>query len=186
MRQFGVGIDCSGFAYYILSHWLGSCGIKLASLLLVDKAELMAAAEKPSWQRAGITSEEISRWPETVDLETVCRRFHKDPRMLTNVKRLTDPRITEPVLMVEQFQPGDLIYINGGYGEHVAVVVEVSQSLIKLADSSWQGQGLGGAAISSVKIIDSKAGLEDQSWPASRIFKSARGDRVLRLKVLNG
>ncbi len=176
MRRHGLGIDCSGFVYHMLSNYLRSLGLRdLPHYLYVPRADILAASHKPSWQRARVAEAEIKAWPELVPMTKVCQRFHKSPRSCDSIAKAGD------------IKTGDMIKLTSGSGsDHLGIVVRVGQNRFEYAASNetW-ADGLGGPQISTLTITAPDLGLEAQDWPHRSIFDPDKGDAVWRLKALN-
>jgi hypothetical protein len=183
-RQAGLGVDCSGFVYYVAGQWLRSRGLELADMLLVDRAEILERHER--------RPELAARWdgvdiPMTMFLGEACYRWGTSPAMITNVARLTDPRVVERVERAADTQAGDFIHMSHDGSEHIGIVLSVTSGEIRYADSAHEPPGLGGVAIRRIVVAAPNEGLEMQTWDQLRIFHpevAGSRDGVWRLRML--
>lgn len=186
MRQFGLGIDCSGFVYHVLDGYLRHIkGQRLSDQLYVSRREVEQASHKASWKKAKVRLEEIKQLPPHGTLAKISTMFQKSPRMITNVARLTSPLSADPVKTVGEIKPADLIKMTTRDGDHIAIVIEVLSGQLRYAQSKDNG-GLDGVCISAIKVIDPHQGLDKQDWPDKKFFNPGKGDSVWRLKALSG
>lgn len=184
MRQHGLGVDCSGLVYRVLDEWLNQHQQRLADFLLVDQAEIDAYLHKhPQLSEYG----ERPAGSEPVSLAEVCKAWQKDPAMITNTHRLTDPRIVQPVLRTKDIRPGDMIHLSLGTSMHIGVVVAVDIGSIRYADSAHSKIDLGGVQLRHITVLNPEAGLEAQQWQQLRLYHPGHAssrDGVWRLKEL--
>jgi hypothetical protein len=143
MLRNGLGVDCSGFAFYVLNKYLAEThNAKLEDHLIVEKAEIAEAiSHKKSWQKVSLN--EVAKLPL---LSEVARKFSKNPMKITNVARLCHPKTSIDV-DARDLRPGDLVRARGNKLDHVFVVVDVTGSGIKMADSRFDPVGPGGICI---------------------------------------
>ncbi len=107
--------------------------------------------------------------------------------MLTDVKRLVDPRIASPVERACDVRPGDLIKMTSDYGDHVAMACGVTAEAIEYAASEDEIDGLGGVRFRTIQVAQPALGLEHQVWQQQRIYTPGKhGDGVWRLNALAG
>ena len=187
MRAHGLGIDCSGFVYYVLSNWLRSMHCQpLSQQLVVSRADILKAMrDSASWQRRGVSETEVQAWPPLVLLHQVCERFHKDPRMLTAVATLVHPEVVVPVTRAKDMQPGDMIkFTSAQWGDHIALVVENQGTQLVIAELTEPAHSLGGVGYDRIIITDPERGLEGQGWARAKSYHpgTATRDGVWRLK----
>jgi hypothetical protein len=188
MRSHGLGIDCSGFAYHLLSGWLRtSHRPDLPQRLVVDRDDiLLAMQERPHWRRRGVTVAPVRAWPPQTPLDLVCRSFKKSPRMLVGVAALVHPAVVVPVTRVQDIQPGDLIKTTSPrWGDHIAVVIEQAEGRLLTAESTEPAGELGGVTYSPIVITHPGKGLEHQQWGHRHLYHPGKGnDGVWRLRGL--
>lgn len=186
MLGWGLGIDCSGLAYYVLSHWLRSAyQIRLTDHLYISKADVVQASQKPSWQQAGVSKSKIDSLPDPISLSTVCQLFKRHPMHITNVARLTSPQAVMTISAVGDARPGDIIKTTGSSGDHMGVVVELNPGRIRYAESRGHQSGMSQVRYQDIKVMDPTKGLEFQEWDDNKIFDPKVGDRLCRLKVVD-
>lgn len=185
MRQLGLGVDCSGFAYYVLDQYLRGHDLGgLAHQLLIYRSEIEAAMERHP-DRAFFDGD-ISSLPEWLPLSAVCELWNKQPVMITSVRRLTDPRVCRSIPTVDQMRAGDLIKMTNRNGDHVAVVSAVSPAFIDYVASEDEVGGIGGIQTHRIKLQRPKSALELQDWDQSRLYAPGEtGDGVWRLGILD-
>lgn len=173
MFRNNLGIDCSGFVFYVLDSYLQQASKQpLANYLFAAKAEILEAFNKESWQQKGaLTAEEISSMPEYVPLAQVCERASKDPIQITNVARLCSEQASEKV-DPQAVQPGDMVKVNGKYGDHIWLVIEVTKESVVTAESKFDPIGPGGIRVT-----------EDDTSAFSAHFKNRPDDYICRLKT---
>jgi hypothetical protein len=183
LRRQGLGVDCSGFAYHVLSDYMRRVrGERLSSHLRVSRAEIAAALRRHPDRADPLEGRPDVAW---VSLAEACRYWHKDPAMITNVRRLTDPAVCIRVERARDIRPADLIKTTTEYGDHVAVVYAVTADTIDYVASEDDSSGFGGIRFRTVHIAQPDKGLEAQSWDQSRIYRPGEhGDGVWRLRVL--
>lgn len=185
MRKLGLGVDCSALAYHMLDKLLTIKQMDLAQHIFVPKADVIEASQKPSWQEAGVAAEQLEALADPAPVRQVADLFHKDPRHMTNVARLTTVEAANTVLTADA-RPGDMIRMTGETSDHIGIIVEVSPGLIRYADSSREWGEYGGVRYCDIKVTDPSQGLEAQDWTDMRFYHPEKGDRICRLKVLDG
>jgi hypothetical protein len=187
MRQHGLGIDCSGFVYYVLDQLLQQrYRQRLASHLMLRRLEVLEALERRPERKIATPPESL---PEVMPLGEACALWHKDPVNLTNVQRLVDPLVVEAVPSLLEVVPGDLIKTWYKGEDHIAVVVEANSRQIVYADSGDRANGgLGGVAYGIINITNPALGLEAQDWERRHHYNPAGGrrDGLWRLGALQG
>lgn len=180
MRAHGLGIDCSGFLYHVLSSWLRAAGKpSLPRQLVVKRDDILTAMQRQkSWQRSKVSETEVGSWPQWVSMEQVCRRFHKNARMLTAVATLVHPKVVVPVGRAKDILPGDLIKLTSAqWGDHIAIVVENNGSELIIAESTEPADKLGGVRYDQIQIQHPERGLEHQGWKRARNYHPGGSNR---------
>jgi hypothetical protein len=183
-RELGLGVDCSGFVYYVMSQWLKLREIELADLLVLERSEVLAYLErhpklKPEWG-----PDEI---PEVVPLGYACRRWRVNPARIINVLRLTDQRVVTPIHRAGEAQPGDFVHMSHDSSDHIGVVLDTAPNTITYADSAHEPPTFGGVKIRHIQVTAPDKGLEYQVWEQKRIFhpdEPGSRDGIWRLRVL--
>jgi hypothetical protein len=187
MRRYGIGIDCSGFIYYVLNGYLRHQGRgALRQHLVVPRDELLRAhAAQTSWRRY-VTQAQIEAQPEMVGMAWVAEHFKKDPRMITNVARLVHPQIVHRIRQASQVRPADLIKMTSEeFGDHIGIVVSHEQGVITYAESTEPEGSLGGVGYNRIMVADPAEDLNRQRWDQVRSYHPERGnDGVWRLNAL--
>jgi hypothetical protein len=183
MRRHGLGVDCSGLAYHVLSRYLRYRGRILSEGLVVHRAELEAALERHPERRSSLDAGPL---PETMTLAEVCRRWRKAPVMITSVRRLVDSATATVVPTAGEVRAGDLIKMTSAAGDHIAVVVAVRLGEIEYAASEDSATGLGGLRHHLITVAAPGQGLEHQEWDQHDLYQpTAHGDSVWRLNILS-
>lgn len=185
MRQSGLGIDCSGLAVHLMTILLRQVyKLSLGDHVFIPKADIIAAWDKPSWQRARVTKAQLEIMPQQVPVSQVAKLFHKNPRRLTNVDRLTSPQAANTITQAAEAQPGDLIKTTSPSGDHIGVIVLVEPTRLRYAESRDSDDGIGGVSFRTIRLLRPELGLEAQTWQDKVNFNPTVGDRICRLKVL--
>lgn len=163
MLRNGLGVDCSGFAYHVLSALLKeTADSDLAQELAVDKTSIEEAwLNKDSWQDK-ISRAEIEQLPAAVTLREVCDRLEKDPAQLTNVRRLCDERSSVYITRAALAQPADMIQMSTAYGDHIGIVTENNEGFIRFVSSDFDPVGPGGVAFHEIPVNDPDKAIEEQ------------------------
>lgn len=171
MYRNSLGIDCSGFIFHVLNRYLADSNINLTDHLYVSKTDLEKAAKKESWRKQHeLSQKEIAGLDDTIKLAWVCERFDKPAQDLVDVARLCNPMAAMEV-KVEDLKPGDMVRLDGKYGNHVWLITEADDQ-VTYAESKFDPVGPGGVAVNTVdlKFISEKPEFVG----------------VYRLKVMNG
>jgi hypothetical protein len=164
----GIGVDCSGFVYYILDQYLRRKKRQTLDSLILRYPGMWGKIERFLLQQNRV------------------RR--------TSAATLTSDLNTIPIKRVCDMQPGDLIRLThrDWKGKHVIVVVSLSDTEITYAMTSQYTQ-IQGARFGKIKIRDKNKGLEAQTWLEKTkkgenygkdAFDPKRGDKVCRLRIL--
>ncbi len=179
-----VGIECSGFVYYILDSFLAATGNgRLWDQLFIPKQDLLNAFNVGRAPR-GVTRQQIESGPNQYTMHQFCTRWGKDPRRNTNVTRLVDTKSSNLVGCVGKAQPGDLVVTSGPAGDHIGIITEIGSTSVTYADSI--GLNLKGVSIYQITITNPNAGLEQQDWGKNRWYiKRYKFHGLRRLKVLD-
>jgi len=182
----GLGIDCSGLAYYLLSHWLRQVyNLRLTDYLYTPKADVVEASRKPHWQKAGVKPAQIDALPAQVSVSQVCELFHRHPMHITNVARLTSKQAAVTVPKAKDTRPGDMVKLTGPSGQHIGIVVAVNAKRLRYVDSRGFAAGVGSVRYQDIVIKDPEAGLEQQYWQDRKVFDPKANDRLCRLRVID-
>lgn len=162
MRKYGLGVDCSGFVYYVLDQWLQQRGQRLAQYLVFYRSEVLETLKYVPARKT--LTPDLGRLPEAVALSEVCRWWRRDPVNHVNVRRLTDPIVADRVMSLDQVRAGDMIKTTGVEGDHVVLVVEALPDRIVYAESGNFTSGLGGVKYGTIAILDPQGTLAEQDW----------------------
>ena len=185
MRRHGLGLDCSGFAYQLLNTLSEArLGKWLASYLVLNDEEVLKAGRRHK-ERAFELPHGTSL-PHVLPLGAVCELWGKDPIDIAGVARLCDESIAFRVEAVSEMRPGDMIRMTNDNGDHVAVVIEVSQQEVRYAACEDSRTGFGGVTEHVITVVNPALELAEQTWSQSRIYKQhAAHDGVWRLKAFD-
>ena len=188
MRRHGLGIDCSGFVYHVLSEWLRQAhGLELADYLQVPPAEIEARNARLPALADRWNARRVPPARKPVALSQAARRWGFEPASIVNVLRLTDPAICQAVPAAGLARPGDLIRTSNHGSHHVGIVVSAKQGLITYADSAHADGVIGGVSYRYIAVDRPESGLEQQSWGQKRLYHPeapGSGDGMWRLTVL--
>lgn len=169
MKAEGIGVDCSGLAYNLLSP-------------LVKE------------QTGHNMSFYITRYPGLIGaLDKMFYGFKRIRRISADI--LTNDLNTVPIDVVGDALPGDLLRLSTPTTKHkhVAVIVEVTSDKLVYAHSSRYTEEAG-PHLSEIQINYPEKGLDDQTWLEKTnrgdsyrdlAFKMHEGDGIRRLKCLN-
>ena len=103
--------------------------------------------------------------------------------MLASVQRLVEG--SEQIKCVGETRPADMIKMTSSDGDHIGIVVRVSETEIVYASSDDINGAPGGICYHSVTLSAPDQGLESQEWDQRRIFNpTSTNDGVYRLKIL--
>lgn len=191
MRQHGLGIDCSGFVYRVMTDWLHvEYGVVFADGLYVSAQEIhdrhrRLPALAQQWRKGGGPLD----IPAQLPLAVACRLWNIDAAAICNVRRLVDSRAVDEVLAAGELLPGDLIVTSRGGTDHIGVVVRVSAKRITYVDSADDHRmgGLGGVAWRSIELVHPQLGLEAQAWEGNQRYhrgEPGRRDGMWRLRIV--
>lgn len=181
----GVGIECSGFAYYILDSFLAAKGLgRLWQYLFISKGSLLEAYDEGRAPK-GVTRQQIETGPDLITLKDFSKRWRKDPRRNTNVRRLVSAAATNPVRSVGAARPGDMLEMSGPAGDHIGLIIQNNGQQMMYVDSV--GYELKGVTHYPIKVINPASHIEDQDWGADGAWYHQRYHfhGLRRLKVLD-
>lgn len=167
MKEWGIGIDCSGFVYHLLDALLQKKkGIKLDNVIL-RYGGIIGVIERSILKAKRVRR--ISATTLVSDLNTVVVRE------------------------VSKIQEGGLISLTHGARKHVAIIVKVEQTKIIYAHSTGTTVETSGTHFGEIEIVDRNQGLDKQRWLeltkeglnyGKECFRVEKGDCVRRLRYL--
>jgi hypothetical protein len=168
MIQQGIGVDCSGFVYYVLNQYV--------------KKEKHTSLDSLILRYPGVLGK-IERFV-----------LQKNRVRRASAATLTSDLNTKKIEAVKDMKPGDLIRLTHSdwKGKHIAIIVSIDTSFITYAMNS-QYTHIQGARFGKIKIKDKNKGLESQEWLEKTkkgtnygkdAFNPRRGDSVRRLLFL--
>jgi CheY-like chemotaxis protein len=181
LKVAGIGIDCSGFVYHILSAYLRRLGLgRLGSYLSVPTVDVVKALKQYP-ERAQNSKLDLNQ--PTVNMLELCREWRKNPVMLANVQRLIEA--SDRIEVVSEIMPADMIKMTSKNGDHIGIVVRVGGAEIVYVASDDDNATPGGITYHSVVLVNPSEQLEAQIWDQKHIFNPAStNDGIYRLKVL--
>jgi len=189
MHQLHLGVDCSGFAFYILELWLAQRKIRLADHLFKPRADLLADFANPVYRHPpNITRKLLESQPEQVPLSTIHEFWGNEPVRLAGVSYLTSDAATIAVQKVADIIPGDIVAMTGKDGiPHCVVVIDRKDQEITYAHSGLTPPSkLGGVEYGSVTVIDPQAPINAQYWESGLLERmQLDSSSVRRLKVVS-
>jgi hypothetical protein len=189
MRNLKLGIDCSGFAYYILSQWLSeTMGETLDNHLYKPRQRLLDVWHNPLLQHPPrITEAGIMALPEQVSLRQIQEFWGNNPVRLADVAVLTSTAATVAVLTAGEVRPGDIVRMRGADDiAHCVVIVEVAEHELTFAHSGRISEDeLGGVELGKIQINDPQRSLVDQTWGTIEVKNTLLSrEPVRRLKIV--
>lgn len=168
MEEKGIGIDCSGFVYYVLDGYLQKeKKLQLKNILL--------------------------RYPGILGkIERFLLQYNRVRRI--SVATFTNELNSVKIEKAKDIQVGDMLRLTpmGSSGKHIAIVIATSPKEITYAMSSDETT-IQGAHIAKIQITNPEKGLEYQKWLeitvdnqnyGKQVFDPKRGDAVRRLTYL--
>lgn len=190
MHQLHLGVDCSGFAFYILELWLAQRDLRLADHIFKPRADLLADFANPVYTHPPtITKELLESQPEQVPLSTIQKFWGNEPVRLAGVSYLTNDAATVAVEKIAEIMPGDIVAMTGNDGvPHCIVVTEHHGNEIAYAHSGLTPPDkLGGVEYGRIIVTDPGASLDAQQWSPNLLgSRQLNAAPVRRLKVLLG
>lgn len=164
----GIGVDCSGFVYYVLDQYLRREKNKNLDTIILRYPGIIGKIERFLLQKNRVRRSSASTL--TNDLNTI------------------------KIQKVKDMRPGDMIRVTHSdwKGKHIIIIVEINNENITYAMTS-QYTKKQGARFGIIKIRDKNKGLESQEWQEKTkkganygqdAFDPKRGDSVRRLKYL--
>lgn len=175
----GVGVDCSGYVYYLLDGLLQSRGQRLWDYLYIPKKDILSIfKDAPERVPTGVTKAMVEKQPDQIKMSHFCRQWGKDPRRNTNVARLISPAATKEVNSVGEAQPGDMLDLRGPDGDHIGLVVYNDSFKLLYTDSI--GLELKGVSKYEVKVTKPDGQMQDQDWGENKWYVDRYDFRGLR------
>jgi hypothetical protein len=186
MRDLGLGVDCSGFVFHVMTSWLRLYRINLSDRLFIDRSEVEAYIEA-SRDRYPERRELLPGvLPEAISLTELCRAWSKEPADIVSAGRLVHPRNVVEVPQAGLIMPGDLIKTSSDFGDHIAVVSGVSSRTVTFYSSDENEEGLGGVTRHTVTIDQPRASIADQAAMANdSVTSDSDRNGVWRLNVID-
>lgn len=184
MLRNGLGVECAGFIFHVMDNYLQTIGKgQLVDDLFVPKEELLKAADKESWKKhKELSSKEKESLPDNVPMAQVCAWFKREPQYITNVERLIDNSVVDPVDDLDNVQAGDLITLKSwSVYPHLGIVTEVSNSKVEYFSSDFDPVGPGGVTPHET-TVEELANQESVEGFNGKLYTPAG---VYRVRALN-
>lgn len=187
MRRWGLGVDCSGFVYYVLNRYLRAMGLPpLRTATYLPKADVLELWDKYRRQRRpGLPRrQQVEQLPDPVPMTRFAPMFHKNPINHTNVARLVGTKSVVPVRRAGDIRPADLIKMSSDKFDHVGIVVNVTTKFVIYVSSDDVRNGLGGIRFHTLQIKNPNLDLQHNHWPDGRRHTAGKRDGVWRSVLL--
>jgi hypothetical protein len=189
MRELHLGVDCSGFAYFVLAGYLQETqGKELADYLYKPRQVMIEDFHNPVYKHPPhITLELLENLPEQVPLSKIQEFWGNDPVRLAGVFILGSEAATVPVEDYTQLRTGDLVVFRGADGiMHCLVVVDNDGRVITYAHSGRsKPEHLGGVEYRQIEIVEPDSPIYAQKWEGAAPKLEQFADQPLRrLKAL--
>lgn len=195
MNAHRLGIECSGFIYYLFNSLLQQQGRgSIDQYLYWSRDELLKAYDAGTpWHRPELGRSTVEAYPDKATLEVIKKDWGWDtPAKLVDIKRLVNEMHVETFDDVRKIQPGDMIYETGHDGiAHAMVVVEVKDSKLTYVHAAGVDRGkgdeafFGGVEYGTITISDPSKTIEHQDWEDQAFMElhSFHKGALRRLKV---
>lgn len=197
MNAHRLGVECSGFIYYVFSALLQREGKgTLDQYLYWSREELLRAYDAGTpWHRPELERSVVEAYPDKVSLKVIAGDWGWDtPAKLVDLKRLVNELASDVFDDVTELKPGDMIYETGHDGiAHAMVVVEIKDSTITYVHSAGVDRGkgdeafFGGVEYATITITDPAKTIEHQDWEDHAFLElhDFEPGALRRLKVFN-
>lgn len=194
MHHLGLGVDCSGFVFYVLDQCLHKTkGKRLQDHLFKSRDALLADFHNPAYVHPKhITEELLKGQPEQVSLTKIQEFWGNQPVRLAGVRILISEAANVIIPTAAEIQIGDQILMEGRTGTipHHVLVVAVADDVITYAhsgrlDNRADGE-LGGVEYDRITITDPSKPINHQVWDNQALIDEhvLHDDCTRRLKVL--
>lgn len=190
MHDHLIGVECSGFAYNIVSAILEDLGKgSLDKYIYWSRDELLSSFDKGiPWHQASLKRELVESYPEFVDLHRVSVDWGwKVPRRLVRAERFWSDSTASKVEGIMNAKPGDIIAMRENTGSnigHLVIIVEANENTIRYAHSNRVDGTLGGVNYGEIKVTDATGPIEGQHWQDSDFFNTHDIYGIYRLTAL--
>ncbi|HSX41376.1 MAG TPA: hypothetical protein VLF21_01955 [Candidatus Saccharimonadales bacterium] len=185
-----IGVECSGFAYYVYDELLKATrGTELANHLFWSREELLDAFDKGiPWHRPELARSTVEAYPNVISLADVCKDWGwKEPRRMVRGDRYWQPAGVIDLYGFSDLRSGDMITMREKGSEigHLVIVVEINGARITYAHSSRiKSTDNGGVHYGSFEVTVPESSVEKQKWEETEFLKTHYRYRLQRLKVL--
>ncbi|HVE80783.1 MAG TPA: hypothetical protein VNA68_01430 [Candidatus Dormibacteraeota bacterium] len=195
MHGIGLGVECSGFMYFVLDQALKSRGIRLADCLYKSREQMLEIYDNPVLTPpAGLNRGAVEAYPDAVPLSQIQKDWGNQPRNIADMATIASPLANDCFDDVSGIKPGDMIYMTGHDGiPHAVLVVKVKKDVIEFVHSGGphgKKDYYGGVEYGSIDITDPAQPIEKQEWHSRFDFVQTthyfEPKALRRLKVLAG
>ncbi|MEX0877528.1 MAG: hypothetical protein WDZ40_01535 [Candidatus Spechtbacterales bacterium] len=191
MSSINLGVECSGFAYYVLDEYLKeNYNEELRNHLYKSKEQLLEIYGHPNLSPPkGLKRSVVETYPNWVSLARIQKDWGNNPRYVIDAPVFSNEGSTIPVKIAD-IQPADIISMVGHDNiGHPLLVVSVNNNVIVYAHSAGRHgrkSHYGGVEYGEIKIIDTELPIEKQEWQDKLLLKAHKfkPGAIRRLKTL--
>ena len=192
MSSLRLGVECSGFAYYVLDSWLASKGVILAKNLFKSREEMLDVYDNPKLTPPkGLTREQVESYGTWVDLLQIQEDWGNQPKRIIQSQTFWNDGSSKEVGLSD-LRGGDLIGMMGydGIGHHLVVISNDGRTIQYAHSGGPHGiKGyFGGVEYGEIEITDPHKPIIEQDWSENgQLILDTHKDFVTRrLKVMDG
>lgn len=195
MFSLGLGVDCSGFIFYVLDQFLQRTRhTTLAEHLYKPREALIADFHNPAYTHPEhITLELLQNQPEQVPLLKIQQFWGNQPIRLAGVSILGSEAANVVIPRARDAKPGDQIFMAGITGvPHNVVIVSNDGDTITYAESGrteeerLSSDRFGGVRYGRIIVHEPNRPMNYQTWESQEFFDEHIFDDTChrRLRVL--
>ncbi|MEX0932004.1 MAG: hypothetical protein WDZ81_00160 [Candidatus Saccharimonadales bacterium] len=191
MASISLGVECSGFAYYVLDeHLKANYDTELKYHLYKPGKQLLEIYDHPKLiPPKGLSRKTVEAYPKWVNLAQIQDDWGNNPRYVVDSPTFVNEGSTVSV-SISELKSGDLIGMMGydGIGHHV-VVVEADKGKITYAHSEGRHgreDDFGGVEYGEITVLNPSYPIEKQEWSDKLLPETHKftDEPLRRLKVL--
>lgn len=193
MAEIKLGVDCSGFIFYVFDQYLKKfSSLSLADHLFKPREALLKDYHNPAYTHPdSITEELLLSQPEQVSLTKIQEFWGNQPVRLAGVRILTSLAANDVVLRAGDIMPGDQIVMEGRGGSvpHHVLVTDVEEAEVVYVhsgrlDARSAGE-VGGVEYGVITVTDADRPISHQQWHNQQLVEEhvLEDDCTRRLKV---
>jgi hypothetical protein len=177
MRQIELGIDCSGFIFYVIDSCLSRYGLKFADYLYKTRQTMIDVYQDPiKTPPEGLSLAQVLNYPDKVSLSQIQTDWGNEPRKLAGMKVLVNELAGRRLGRLEELSVGDLITMIGNDGiAHAVMVIELKENVIYYAHSGGS-HGVagyyGGVEYGEITVANPELPIQNQQWKNDLILKT--------------